>query len=152
MYTLLYTVHIVHTVQCTHCTNQLMETSSAVLCTHSTAKLLSHVEAVSPPGLGLSHRRTPERTINRKPCNAVGEALKPSVASIPLLPGFPSLGRPREATPPRGGQCCLGGIPGKTANCSLNLSSYIDWLTNQRPPIALQTKPDNWTGQDIMTG
>ena len=40
------------------------------------------------------------RTIPR--C-AVGGALKPSVASIPLFPGFPSLGRPREATPPRGG-------------------------------------------------
>jgi hypothetical protein len=47
-------LYSVHTVQCTHCTNQLLETSSAVLCTHSTAKLLSHVEATYPSRLDLS--------------------------------------------------------------------------------------------------
>ena len=44
-----------------------------------------------------------ERTVDRPSYNAVGRALKPSVASIPLFPGFPGLGGPREATPPRGG-------------------------------------------------
>ena len=50
MYTLIYSVHIVQTVQCTQCTHPLLETSSAVLCTHSTAELLSHMEAVLPLG------------------------------------------------------------------------------------------------------
>jgi len=50
MYTLIYSVHIVQTVQCTQCTHPLLETSPAALCTHSTAELLSHVEAVRPPG------------------------------------------------------------------------------------------------------
>ena len=76
-------LYSVHTVQCTHCTNQLLETSSALLCTHSTAKLLSHVEAISSQA-GPESRRTWERTINRKPCNAVGGGLNPSVPSIPL--------------------------------------------------------------------
>jgi hypothetical protein len=40
--------------QCTHCTNQLLETSLAVVCTHSTAKLPSHVDATYPPRLDLS--------------------------------------------------------------------------------------------------
>ena len=44
MYTLLYSVHIVQTVQCTQCTHPLLETSPAVLCTYSTAELLSHME------------------------------------------------------------------------------------------------------------
>ena len=79
----MYTMYNVHTVQCTHCTNQLLETSSALLCTHSTAKLLSHVEAISSQA-GPESRRTWERTINRKPCNAVGGGLNPSVPSIPL--------------------------------------------------------------------
>ena len=66
---------------------------SCTVYTHSTAKLLSHMEAVSS-WAGPEPPADPERTINRKPCNAVGEALKPSVASIPLFPGFPSLGKP----------------------------------------------------------
>jgi hypothetical protein len=49
-----YTVYTLYNVQCTHFTNQRMETSSAVLCTNSTAKLLSQVEAASPPRLALS--------------------------------------------------------------------------------------------------
>ena len=38
------TVYTLYNVQYTHCTNELKETSSAVLYTHSTAKLLSQTE------------------------------------------------------------------------------------------------------------
>ena len=49
------------------------------------------MEAASP-GLGLSLRRTPERTIYRKPCNAVRGVLRPSVAPIYLVSqAFPAL-------------------------------------------------------------
>ena len=96
MYTLLYSVHIVQTVQRTQCTHPLLETSPAVLCTHNTAKLLSHVEAVTSSGLGLSHRRARRRTIYRKPCNAVRGVLRPSVAPIHLVsqafPGVEGVG------------------------------------------------------------
>ena len=61
--------------------------------------------------------------------------LKPSVASIPLFPGFPGLGGPRKATPPRGGSVVTA--EAKTANNPLYLCSFIDWLTNQRSPFEL---------------
>ena len=71
---LVYTVYTLYNVQCTHCTNQLLETSSALLCTHSTAKLFSHMEAISSQA-GPESRRTWERTVDRPSYNAVGEAL-----------------------------------------------------------------------------
>ena len=95
------------------------------------------MEAASPPKLEPESWRTWERTVYRPPYNAVGGALNPSVASIPLFPGFPGLGGPREATPSQGLQCCLSGSQDKTANYPLYLCNFIDWLTNQRSPFEL---------------
>jgi hypothetical protein len=86
-----YTVYTLYNVQCTHCTNQLLETNSAVLCTHSTAKLFSHVETISSQA-GPESRRTWERTVDCPSYNAVGEALKPSVQGVQGFPAFERLG------------------------------------------------------------
>ena len=85
---------------------KLLETSSAILCTHTIQLICSPTrenESSFSSQAGPESRRTWERTVDRPSYNAVGEALKPSVASIPLFPGFPGVGAPREATPPRGG-------------------------------------------------
>ena len=84
---------------------KLLETSSAILCTHTIQLICSPTrenESSFSSQAGPESRRTWERTVDRPSFNAVGEALKPSAASIPLFPGFPRLGRRREAAPPRG--------------------------------------------------
>ena len=60
------------------------------------------MEAASPPKLDLSPGGLGRGQLTARPTTRWG-ALKPSVASIPLFPGFPGVGAPREATPPRGG-------------------------------------------------
>jgi hypothetical protein len=95
-----YTVYTLYNVQCTHCTNQLMETSSAVLCTHSIAKLLSHVEAASPPRLDLSPGGPKRGQFTARPTTRWEGPLSRMCLPFPST-GFPSLGWPREATPPR---------------------------------------------------
>ena len=153
----MYNVHTA--IHCTHCTYCTMYTLykptdgnqfSCIVYTHSTAKLVSHVAASSRAG--PEPPRTLERTINRKPCNAVGGALKPSAASIPLFPGFPGLGGPREATPPREGQSCLGEVPSKTATCPSHHASFMTWLANQSSAIILQTKHEYRAGHCCLTG
>ena len=84
---------------------KLLETSSAILCTHTIQLICSPTRengSSFSSQAGPESRRTWERTVDRPSYNAVGEALKPSAASIPLFPGFPRLGRRREAAPPRG--------------------------------------------------
>ena len=61
------------------------------------------MEAASSPKLDLSPGGLGRGQLTARPTTRWGGALKPSVASIPLFPGFPGLGGPREATPPRGG-------------------------------------------------
>ena len=89
---------------------KLLETSSAILCTHTIQLICSPTRENGSSFFsqaGPESRRTWERTVDRPSYNAVGGALKPSVASIPLFPGFPGVGAPREATPPRGGNVAL---------------------------------------------
>ena len=84
---------------------KLLETSSAILCTHTIQLICSPTrenDSSFYSQAGPESRRTWERTVDHPSYNAVGGALKPSVASIPLFPGFPGLGGPREATPSRG--------------------------------------------------
>ena len=61
------------------------------------------MKAASPPKLDLSPGGLGRGQLTARPTTRWGGALKPSVASIPLFPGFPGVGAPREATPPRGG-------------------------------------------------
>ena len=96
----LYSVHTVQCTQCTHCTNQLLETSSAVLCTHSTAKLLSHVEAASPPRLDLSPGGPGRGQLTARPTTRWEGPISRVCIPFPST-GFPGLGGPREGTPPR---------------------------------------------------
>ena len=95
-----YTVYTLYNVQCTHCTNQLLETSSAVLCTHSTAKLLSHVEAASPPRLDLSPGGPGRGQFTARPTTRWEGPISRVCLPFPST-GFPGLGGPREGTPPR---------------------------------------------------
>ena len=66
---------------------KLLETSSAILCTH-TVQLICSLTRENRSSFssqaGPESRRTWERTVYRPSYNAVGEALKPSVQSIPL--------------------------------------------------------------------
>ena len=87
--------------QCT-----MLGTSSTILCTDTVQLNCSSTRgnrSSLSSQAGPESRRAWERTVDRPSFDAVGEALKPSVASIPLFPGFPGVGAPREATPPRGG-------------------------------------------------
>ena len=80
-----------YNVQCTHCTNQLLETSSAVLCTHSTAKLLSHVEAASPPRLDLSPGGPERGQLTASPATRWEGPLSRVLLPFPCFQGFPAL-------------------------------------------------------------
>ena len=97
-------LYSVHTVQCKHCTmytmyNQQLETSSAILCTHSTAKLLSHVEAASPPKLDLSPGGPGRGQFTARPTTRWEGPISRVCLPFPST-GFPGLGWPREGTPP----------------------------------------------------
>jgi hypothetical protein len=87
----------------THCINCWKPvTPYCVLTQYKLSALLcAKMEAASPPKLDLS-----PGGLGRGQLTAIlqrgGGALKPSVASIPLFPGFPDLRGPGEATPPRG--------------------------------------------------
>jgi hypothetical protein len=66
---------------------KLLETSSAIMCIH-TVQLICSLTRENRSSFssqaGPESRRTWERTVYRPSYNAVGEALKPSVQSIPL--------------------------------------------------------------------
>jgi hypothetical protein len=96
-----YNVYSVYSVQCAHCTNQLLETSSAVLCTHSTAKLQSHLEATYPPKLDLSPGGPERGQLTAHPTTQWEGPLSRVCNPFPSA-GLPSLGGPRDCTPPRG--------------------------------------------------
>jgi hypothetical protein len=96
----LYSVHTVQTVQCKHCTTQLLETSSAVVCTHSTAKLLSHVEATYHPRLELSPGGPERGQLTTCPTTQWEGPLSRVCNPFPST-GFPGLGGPRDCTPPK---------------------------------------------------
>ena len=96
-------LYSVHTVQCTMYTlYKLLETSSAVLCTHSTDKLLSHVEASYPPRLDLSPGGPRRGQLTARPTTRWERPLSRVCIPFPST-GFPGLGGPRGCTPPRGG-------------------------------------------------
>merc|ERR1712143_120060 len=75
----------------------------------------------SPPsGLGLSHRRARRRTIYRKPFNAVGGVLRPSVAPIHLVSqAFPGLEAVGEQPLPG-----VDSVASAAAEAKLPLSSW----------------------------
>ena len=105
--------------------------------THSTYSCTASLEESASPHR-LAARRTWERTIDCPSYNAVGEALKSSEASIPLLPGLPGLGSHREATPPRGDSVSL--VENKARLPAVpwtDPSSFIKWLAIQRSPFVL---------------
>ena len=87
-----------YNVQCTNCTNQLLETSSTVMCTHSTAKLLPHVEKASPPKLDLSPGGPERGPLTPMPYSGVERPHEASVPSIPLRREFPCLVGHMEGT------------------------------------------------------
>ena len=135
-------LYSVHTVQCTQCTMYTLYKPTAgnqfscIVYTYSTAKLLSHMEAASPPRLDLSPGGPGRGQLTARPTTRWERPLSRVCIPFPST-GFPGLGWPRGYTHPRGGNVTY-------------LSSLIDWLTNHSTPIALQTKPEYRTGCDRM--
>ena len=121
-----YTVYTLYNVQCTHCTNQLLETSSAVLCTHSTAKLLSHVEASYPPRLDLSPGGPRRGQLTARPTTRWERPLSRVCIPFPST-GFPGLGGPRGCTPPRGGSVALSHLCLSNSSLHHKASDFQTW-------------------------
>jgi hypothetical protein len=99
-------LYSVHTVQCTMYTlykptagNQF----SCIVYTYSTAKLLSHMEAASPPRLDLSPGGPGRGQLTARPTTRWEGLISRVCLPFPST-GFPGLGGPREGTPPRYGQ------------------------------------------------
>jgi hypothetical protein len=99
-----------YNVQCTmynvHCTMYTMYNPTAgnqfscIVYSYSTAKLLSHVEAASPPRLELSPGRPGRGRFTACPTMQSEGPISRVCLPFPST-GFPGLGGPREGNPPR---------------------------------------------------
>mgnify|MGYP000258511050 FL=1 len=102
-------------IQCTHCTSTMYNVQctmytlykptagnqfSCIVYTYSTAKLLSHVEAASPPRLDLSPGGPGRGQLTARPTTRWEGPISRVCLPFPST-GFPGLGGPREGTPPR---------------------------------------------------
>ena len=93
----LYILYNVHTVQ-----PQLMETSSAVLCTHTVQPSWSPTWQ-PPPGLGRSHRGPWRGQLTASPATRWEGLLSRVLLPFPCFQGFPALeGLGKQLPPGRG--------------------------------------------------
>jgi hypothetical protein len=157
MYTL-YNVHIA--IQCTHCTFCTMYTLYKPNCWKPVQLYCVHTQ-YSQAGLPCGSLLQgwagatggPWRgQLTASPATRWEGPLGRVLLPFPCFQGFPALeGLGKQLLPGRG-QCCLGGIPSKTATSLWHLASYITWLTNQRSPIVLQTQHEYRAGHGCLTG